>query len=524
MAYRYLPDITSVAQHFYTIHPNTDLKHTQLSFPPDIHIRYLNSMNIRSAVFFPLHLQDNFWGLVIAHSYGVKVVDLQIRKICTFIIQNAMNKYETQVKQGLLDINIKIKTLQHDLLERLPHHDTINCALVESLENLRTMLQADGIAIYNEGDVYFNGFTPESELFYEIISYLQQLTDKTIFKDYNFKRKHKHHFNKPLPFAGLLAYNVDKNKDYYIVWFRRESPTQVTQMELDETHEQGIRFWEETIYESAIPWDDQNINLLEGLQSVLNDAIMLHSKEHKKLTKALVELNNELEMFTFTLSHDLKNPLSILKMGLNYLEQDYENILPEKRIEWYRNLQQSICYIEDIIENIITLSVSKSKKLIKDPIPLAFLIRKIVKETLLLQNAGNCKIEFGNLLPIWGEKSTVYQIFMNVINNAVKYTKRCPEPIIRIESNIIDNMVCYYITDNGIGVPEEELPHIFEVFSRAKNAKEYTGTGVGLTLVKRIIDRMEGSITLTSSKSKGTTVTIKFPIIATFPDPFLSQL
>src|SRR5690606_24111448 len=113
--------------------------------------------------------------------------------------------------------------------------------------------------------------------------------------------------------------------------------------------------WEESIRDSAIPWDESDLSFVESLHRIVNEAIIYKTKEKSLLTEELLAMNNELEMFTFTLSHDLKNPLSILKMGLQFLEVSDHNLTAEKRMHWYKNLLGSILNIEDIINNIVTV-------------------------------------------------------------------------------------------------------------------------------------------------------------------------
>lgn len=95
------------------------------------------------------------------------------------------------------------------------------------------------------------------------------------------------------------------------------------------------------------------------------------------------------------------------------------------------------------------------------------------------------------------------------------------KPKIHVSSSIVDNYVCYEVRDNGIGIPEEDLSHIFEMFGRAMNTDNYKGSGIGLSLVKRIIERLEGEIHVSSVVGVGTTVIMKFPMVMDFPKVIL---
>src|SRR5699024_5469059 len=111
----------------------------------------------------------------------------------------------------------------------------------------------------------------------------------------------------------------------------------------------------------------------------------------------------------------------------------------------------------------------------------------------------------------------LHQIFLNLITNAIKYSSFHPEQCIKINSYREENLVVYIIEDNGIGIPEKELSQIFNKFVRASNADRFQGTGIGLALVKRVLERLDGEIDIQSEENYGTRVTLKFPVIADYP-------
>src|SRR5690606_15682497 len=117
---------------------------------------------------------------------------------------------------------------------------------------------------------------------------------------------------------------------------------------------------------------------------------------------------------------------------------------------------------------------------------------------------------FGTLSPLWGEKSALYQVFLNLIGNAVKYSSSKQRQHIWIDSVQNGKEVCYSIKDNGIGIPPNSLPHVFDMFSRANNTQHIEGSGIGLSLVKRIMDRLGGKIEIRSQETQGTEIKLYF--------------
>ncbi|WP_306429322.1 sensor histidine kinase KdpD [Sphingobacterium sp. E70] len=327
-------------------------------------------------------------------------------------------------------------------------------------------------------------------------------------------------------FAGLMYLKVGIESDYYLVWFRKASQSRVMQIRQDQKHRRKpdyLELWEDVRYDVAKPWNDAEVNFVLRLNQIIKESIFRKLRERQLLNEELLSLNNELEMFTYTLSHDLKNPLSILKMGIQFLQQHSEDIDLSKTNKWYQNFSRSVSNIEDIINNMVQLSQHRASVLDKEPLPMAYTLQRIFQENKTLYNTPDCQSYFGQLLPIWGEKSAVYQIFTNLIVNAIKYSAQSDKPTIKIESTNQEDMTYYRIKDNGIGIPEEHLPHIYEMFSRADNVSGIPGTGIGLSLVKRVMERLGGTIEIESTVGLGTTVHLYFPIVAPFPDHMLND-
>src|SRR5690606_19447196 len=123
-----------------------------------------------------------------------------------------------------------------------------------------------------------------------------------------------------------------------------------------------------------------------------------------------------------------------------------------------------------------------------------------------------CKLTTMDLRPVYGEKGTLIQIFSAIIGNSVQYTSHLQDP--EIEINSVQSMegIVYIISDNGIGIPEEELFKVKTAFYRAQNTPPTSsGSGIGLTLASRLIQMLGGDLRLESKLGKGTTVTLRFP-------------
>ena len=520
-SFRYCLNLHQKEIEFLETYENIDLFPCQLNPLPLLHINYLKSIGVVSFIAIPILIDNRFWGMLVGHHHEEKAIDFQRRQLCAFIVQHAANKYAGYFKQQQLEYHDKIKDIELDLKGKLMYSKSINCTLVENLKILCKAPKADGVAIFRNGDIFTQGVCPTETQIFQIKQIVESLNKKPIFKDSNFCLRYGRQIDTPLPFAGLMALQIANRNDYYIFWFRKESISQVLQINptsslLNPDNELTFKTWEETVRNSAIPWDDNDLYFTARLSKLIHDTIVLKSEEQEKFNEELITLNNELEMLTFTLSHDLKNPLAIVKLGTQLLHKG-GLAKDEDKQKWTKIILEGIQSIESIIDGLIHLSKTKSYNYSKDPVPMVHMLRKIVQDAKILYNTHHCHIEFGKLLPIWGEKSLVYQIFLNIVGNAIKYSSKHNKPLIQINSVQRGDCIYYKVADNGIGIPSESLNNIFNVFTRANNTDKFPGTGVGLCLVKRIIERLGGQIFIDSEINSGTTVTLSFPYPGEIP-------
>lgn len=246
------------------------------------------------------------------------------------------------------------------------------------------------------------------------------------------------------------------------------------------------------------------------VQTATDVSLRLHALEKVEEQDAILTFNKELEVLTRTLSHDLKNPLSIAKMGAQYLQT--KHVVNELELQkWTTIILDALTSIEHIIAHKIQLNQTRMLQYDNAVILLEKIIQKICAESQTLYNSENCVFKIGQLESLYGNEDVFYQIFFNVIGNAVKYSSQRNKPMVEINSSRRQGFIVYTVQDNGIGIPEMEQTAVFQQFHRAENTDGFPGTGVGLCVVKKIMERLKGKITLSSEVNKGTTVELIFP-------------
>jgi len=163
-----------------------------------------------------------------------------------------------------------------------------------------------------------------------------------------------------------------------------------------------------------------------------------------------------------------------------------------------------------MIKNVLELSKIKKSEIELKRIAVDSLINKLAEDSKISFDSPDTQIIIENTPEVLGDPTMVYQVFGNVIGNAIKYSSKSSQPMVRIIGEVYENEVMYKISDNGIGINAEDAGKMFKIFSRMSNAKAFYGNGVGLSIVQHLMEKMGGQITYESQSGIGTTFILKF--------------
>ncbi|KTD26110.1 two-component sensor histidine kinase [Legionella lansingensis] len=226
----------------------------------------------------------------------------------------------------------------------------------------------------------------------------------------------------------------------------------------------------------------------------------------EKMNEALNQSNKELDDFAYIASHDLKEPLRGINNFSSFLLEDYYDKLDEEGKEQLNTLKRLSQRMEALINDLLIYSRAGRAELVYQPCNLNEVVENKLQllDSYLKENNANVIIK--RPLPmIVCDKARVGEIFHNLIVNAIKYNNS-EEKTVTIDFKEANDHYVFSIEDNGIGIAAEHFDNIFKIFKRLHGRDEYGGgTGLGLTLIKKIIERHKGKIWLDSQVDKGTT-------------------
>lgn len=237
-------------------------------------------------------------------------------------------------------------------------------------------------------------------------------------------------------------------------------------------------------------------------------------ESEKKLLPALKELqrsNDELQQFAYAASHDLQEPLRTVRSYLELLAEDYQGKLGKKADTYITYAVDGASRMTALINDLLAYSRVGTRGKEFTPVLLSAILKKTLDNLGSAVKESNAEITADELPEVEGDDSQLRQLFQNLISNALKFRKKDERPRIRVSAEERANEWIFGVHDNGIGIENRFHENIFEIFRRLHTKEEYAGTGIGLALSKRIVERHGGRIWVESRPGEGSAFYFSLP-------------
>lgn len=238
----------------------------------------------------------------------------------------------------------------------------------------------------------------------------------------------------------------------------------------------------------------------------LNNKLEKHARE-------LALSNAELEQFAYVASHDLQEPLRMVTSFLVQIDKKYKAQLDEKAHQYIEFAVDGARRMRQIILDLLDFSKIGKHDDGLEQISLSNIVSDVLQLQGKLIEESDAQFQIGDLPILNTFRSPMVQVFQNLIGNAIKYRKKDIPPYIRINSFESDTEWLFSIEDNGIGIEKEYFDRVFIIFQRLHSKNQYSGTGMGLAIVKKILENLRGRIWITSKPGFGSTFYFTIPKI-----------
>ena len=259
--------------------------------------------------------------------------------------------------------------------------------------------------------------------------------------------------------------------------------------------------------------------------SIITSILLMLSFAITQSFERMAETSRMKTEFINVVSHQLRSPLTNLKWAVDFLRTETSKKLGKSEREYFTILEENCSRMNELINDLLTVSRIEQKRLKanKETVSLQKLLKEIIEDTSAFAVASNVKIktEIDEKIPkISCARSHVKTVFENLINNAIRYCSiddadnQKKQGLVEIKLNIKKKKICFEIKDNGVGIPKEDQKFIFEKFFRGKNVLQHQtqGSGLGLFIVKAIIEKMNGKVGFQSKINKGANFWFTLPI------------
>jgi signal transduction histidine kinase len=223
-----------------------------------------------------------------------------------------------------------------------------------------------------------------------------------------------------------------------------------------------------------------------------------------KMNDELRQSNLELQQFAYVASHDLQEPLRSITSFGELLKEQCSALLPNESKEYLNFVVRGAFRMRHLIKDLLTYSRAGQGQILFELVDLNLVLEKVKENLVLAIENSKAKIEYGKLPQIVADESLITQVFQNLVSNSIKFAREGVQPIIQIAVEEHGSFWQIRVSDNGLGIQPQYNERIFEIFQRLHPQDKFPGSGMGLTICKRIVERHEGKISVEAGGFEGT--------------------
>ncbi|RBQ07751.1 ATP-binding protein [Pedobacter miscanthi] len=498
-----------------------DLTNGGLRAVSPIHIQYLKNMGVQSSFSISLISHGELWGLIACHNYSPKFIDYKAREGSKLIGQILSSALEYRQDEEDAEVIAKFKDAARLLTEHLSRDKYLVEALTTHKTSILDVTKASGVAIIFENGLKTLGNVPSDDQIWELTSWLKNSSDESIYYTHRLPEIHSPAKKYKSIASGILACTLNKELGEMIIWFKPEMIANVnwagnpekpaTLAEnglLSLSPRKSFEIWSQVVNNTSEKWLAEEISSVLRIREVIITDINKKANEIRQLNEKLQAAYDELDTFSYTISHDLKTPLTSIKTYAELLLKNKS--IDESARKMLDRILNGADKMNFLIKEILNLARVGRSDIVFETVEMEPLLKEISNEVWTAFKADNSELILGHLPNLKGDKTMITQLFTNLIGNAVKYSLMVEKPKIELSAYIDGGEIVYVIKDNGIGIDNRYYDRVFELFKRMDNVKDIEGTGVGLAIVKRIVEKHDGRVWFESKLNVGSTFYVAF--------------
>ena len=501
-----------------------DLSGAALRSVSPVHLEYLANMGVGASMSISLLREGRLWGLIACHHRTPLVVPAATRRACDVLARLVSLQLASEERASVSSELARRAQLQSQLVERLSEQaGTLPVALAAQAELLLGLTGAGGVALLLGQAPVLVGHTPSSEDVDELVTWLAGQHFEGTFQTERLGQLYPPAAEYTDVASGLLAVRLDEAAPRFILWFRPEVARTVTWAGnpqkpvvpgpgASRLHPRAsFDAWKETVRGAGTPWTQVDVAAAVGFRSALVGVLLRHAA-------ALARSNAELDAFSGTVAHDLKEPLRGIQQYVSFLLEDHGEQLGEDGRKQLEEVRWLAGRTQGQMDALFEFSRAGRVSLAWGSVDMQELVDEVLLTVSARLQENQLEVRIPRRLPrVECDGVRLQQVWANLLTNAAKYHPSSGprwvelgfygpgEPLSHPARRRPDEYV-FYVRDNGIGIAGRFHEDIFEMFRRLHPAHAYGGgSGAGLAIARRLVRLHGGELWVESAPGQGST-------------------
>lgn len=483
-----------------------------------MHTEYCRNMGVKATFSCSLLHEDKLWGLIACHHDEEILLPFDSWSLIQEISLALMLRYDQQQRLDVTDMIYQLRLIENKFASEVRKNGDIEVVIEMLIPRLQEFLGADGFAFQYGDSLHLSGSTPPAEFVKRLIQWA--ISQRETTDQFDTIELHKQwepakaHIDTA---CGVLIQPVTVHRVCQLIWFRGPitkrvewagKPVKRHVPDDGENTSQILapRFsferWIEEHNEQSAPWQIAELESAREIFKEFLDIVASHV--------LLKEENDTLRTFTASAVHDIRAPLRGITMALDIMNED--NFEESSVKQTHGIAQRSAKRLTNLTAAILDLTSITAQAQNFESTNLNVLLQTVTE--LLEQDISDChaSIKIETLPTVKVNASLISRLFLNLISNSLKYAHADRRPIVLIKLVNSDNdKVVISVSDNGMGIAHEQADKIFKPLERLHSAEKIEGTGLGLTICKKVLEAHRGSIILDTKYSGGSRFIISLP-------------
>ena len=512
-----------------TLHPATgqplDLSFAGLRSVSPVHVEYLKNMGVCASMSISVLRNGQLWGLIACHHRSARLASFEIRTACDFLGQAFALQLAAAEQAAEYEYRLQLQVLQSQLLGFMAREEHFVDGLTKHSAELLRFAEAAGAAVLWEDRCALLGATPTEEAVRVLADWLAGQPNQDFFHSDCLSTLMPQGEDYRATASGVLAISMSTLYKSYVLWFRPEVLATVTwggdpHKPVEQEANGSLRLhprksfaaWQEIVRGRSVPWKTAEIETARELRHSILGIVLRKAEEVAQLSGELQRSNQELEAFSYSVSHDLRAPFRHIAGYSSLLRDELGGHGNPAVLRYIDTIAESARSAGTLVDNLLHFSQIGRSALHLVRIPHATLVAE-VKAELERELPAERRIEWrlGTLTKGQGDLLLLRLVWQNLLANAVKYTRTKEHAVIEIGSEESEREIIFFVRDNGVGFDGRYAHKLFGVFQRLHRMEEFEGNGIGLANARRIVARHGGRTWAEGAVGQGATFYFSLP-------------